>query len=82
MNNLAEARKYIDGFRRPDGLNVYSWRAVKKLALHAWDCYLNGKRFNHSINFMCREFYLMIRDPKGEFIIPNTKFSHAHDIIA
>lgn len=69
MNSLQEAHRYINSFPRPVGLNTHSWRALKKLALHAWDCHLNQKRFDHKINFLCKEFYLMIRNPKGEFIV-------------
>jgi hypothetical protein len=75
MNTLAEAHRYINSFPRPNGLNTHSWAALKRLALSAWECYLHGKRFNHSINFLCKEFYLMIRTPEGEFIVPRSKFS-------
>lgn len=76
MKNLAEAHRYINSFPRPTGLNTYSWTALKRLALYAWDCYLNGQKFNHSINFLCKEFYLMIRTPEGEFIVPEKQFSY------
>ncbi len=75
MNNLVEASRYINSFPRPVGLNAYAWRAVKKLALHAWECYLSGKRFSHNINFLCKEFYLMIKTPEGESIVPESKYA-------
>ncbi len=80
MNNLAEANRYINSFPRPVGLNSYSWSALKRLALYAWDCYLNNRRFTHSINFMCKEFYLMIRTPEGKFIVPERHFSYDHTL--
>ncbi len=70
MKNLAEASRFINSFPRPTGLNPHSWSAVKNLALYAWECHLGQKRFEHGINFMCKEFYLMIRTPEGKFIIP------------
>ncbi|MCA1762936.1 MAG: hypothetical protein LC664_08090 [Flavobacteriales bacterium] len=76
MKNLADASRYINSFPRPNGLNAHSWSALKKLALHAWACYLNKERFNHRINFLCKDFYLMIRDPQGEFIVPKSSFSY------
>lgn len=75
MENLTEADRYINSFPRPTGLNSYAWRAVKRLALHAWECYLSGRKFTHNVNFLCKEFYLMIRTPEGESIIPDSKFS-------
>ncbi len=70
---LVEARKHIDSFSRPQGFNTYSWRVVKKLAMRAWESHLEGKNYDRSVNFMCREFYLMIQDAEGQFIIPKSK---------
>lgn len=78
--NLADANRYINSFPRPNGFNNYSWQAIKKLALNAWECYLEQKRFNRSINFMCKEFYQMIRTPEGNFIVPESTFSHDHKL--
>lgn len=72
---LIEARKHIDSFSRPQGFNTYSWRVVKKLAMRAWEYYLDGKTYDRSVNFMCREFYLMIQDADGQYIIPKNKIS-------
>lgn len=74
---LRDAQRYIDSFSRPEGFNTYSWRVVKKMALTAWECHLNGKRFDRSVNYMCKEFYMMVQDPRGQYIIPNAKFSRA-----
>ncbi len=76
MKNLAEAQRYINSYPRPAGLNTHSWNAIKRLALYAWDCHLKGRKFTHSINFLCKEFYLMIRTPEGEYIVPEHHFSH------
>jgi hypothetical protein len=76
MNNLAEASRYINSFARPSGLNTHSWRAIKNLALHAWECHFTERRFRHGINFLCNEFYLMIKTPEGKFIIPEETFSY------
>jgi hypothetical protein len=70
---LSEAQRHIDSFSRPQGFNTYSWRVVKKLALRAWESHLEGRIFERSVNFMCREFYLMIQDPEGQCIIPKSK---------
>jgi len=72
MNNLADASRYINSFPRPNGLNTHAWRAIKKLALYAWECHFSQRRFEHRINFLCKEFYLMIRNPEGQFIVPET----------
>jgi len=71
---LREAKRYIDSFSRPQGFNTYSWRVVKKMALTAWEYHLSGKKFDRSVNYMCKEFYLMVQDPGGQYIIPNSKF--------
>ena len=78
MKTLAEANRYIDSFKKPEGLNHYSWSAIKKLALLAWECYLENKRFNRTANFLCREFYQMIRDEQGNLIIPQKMAYHDH----
>jgi hypothetical protein len=70
---IAEARRHIDSFARPQGFNTYSWRVVKKMALRAWESHLEGEKFERSVNFMCREFYLMIQDTQGQYIIPKSK---------
>lgn len=74
MKDLKEVDRYINSFPRPVGLNHYAWRSVKRLALHAWECYLNGRRFTHNVNFLCKEFYLMIRTPEGNSIIPESRY--------
>lgn len=70
MRNLADANRFINSFPRPNGLNMHSWSAIKKLALYAWECYFTERKFNRTINFLCKEFYLMIRTPEGQFIVP------------
>jgi len=70
---LAEAQRHIDSFSRPEGFNTYSWRVVKKMALKAWERHLEGRALEHSVNYMCKEFYLMIRDDEGRYIIPPHK---------
>ena len=76
MENLADASRYINSFPRPNGLNTHSWRALKNLALHAWECHFSQTRFKHGINFLCKEFYLMIKTPEGKFIVPEGTFSY------
>ncbi|TVR36807.1 MAG: hypothetical protein EA392_14420 [Cryomorphaceae bacterium] len=80
MNSLAEVKTYIDSFSRPSGYNNHAWRAVKKLALHAWECYLENRSFSHSASFLCKEFYLMVRKPDGEYVIPRWKMKHFYDL--
>jgi hypothetical protein len=76
MKNLSDAYRYINSFPRPRGLNANSWNALKRLAYHAWECHFSQSRFRHNINFLCKEFYLMIRTPEGKFIVPEEKFSY------
>ena len=76
MKNLAEANRYINSFPRPAGLNTYAWAAIKRMALKAWECYLTNRKFTHSINFMSKDFYMMIRTPEGKFIVPENQFSY------
>jgi hypothetical protein len=80
MNSLHEVQNYIDSFARPSGYNNHAWRAVKKLALHAWECYLTNQSFGHSANFLCKEFYLMVRNKDGKYIIPEWKVKHYYDL--
>ncbi|MEY3598584.1 MAG: hypothetical protein RL521_1006 [Bacteroidota bacterium] len=75
MKNLAEVRRYIDSFSRPDGYNHYAWDVTKRLAMEVWESYLENKRCNRSLNYLCKEFYQMIQEPSsGEFIIPKSRF--------
>lgn len=80
MQSLNEVRSHIDSFSRPSGYNNHAWRAVKKLAYHAWECYLENRSFSHSASFLCKEFYLMIRKEDGDFVIPNWKMKHFYDL--
>lgn len=43
MNNLAEVKRYIDTFSRPEGYNLYAWDVTKRLALEVWESYLDRK---------------------------------------
>lgn len=75
FNSLSEAKKYVDSFSRPSGYNNYAWDVTKKLALEAWESYLNGRPFQRKINYLCSEFYFMIQNPaNGEYIIPKNSF--------
>jgi hypothetical protein len=75
MNTLPEAKKYVDSFSRPEGFNNYAWEVTKKLALEAWESYLDKRPFRRQINYMCKEFYAMIRRPEdGEYILPRNSF--------
>jgi hypothetical protein len=75
MNSLPDAKRYVDSFARPDGYNHYAWDVTKKLAMEAWESYLNGRPYRRRINYMCSEFYKMIQRPEdGEFIIPRNSF--------
>lgn len=75
MMNPVEVRKYVDSFSRPNGYSPYAWNITKKLALEAWDSYLQNRPFHRQVNYLCKEFYQMIKSPEnGEFIIPRTSF--------
>lgn len=70
-----EIRRYVDSFARPNGYSPYAWNVAKKLALEAWESYLQGKPFRRQVNYMCSEFYKMIQRPDdGEFILPKNSF--------
>ena len=75
MMNPIEIRKYIDSFSRPAGYSPYAWNVTKKLALEAWDSYLQKRPFRRQVNYLCVEFYQMIKSPEnGEFILPANTF--------
>lgn len=78
MNSLPEVRRYIDSFSRPNGYNTYAWEVTKKVALEAWDCYLNHRPFRKPVNFFCQEFYDMIRKPDGSYIVPRKRIRRYH----
>jgi len=70
-----DVRRYVDSFSRPNGYSPYAWTIAKKLALEAWESYLQGRPFRRQVNYMCSEFYKMIQRPEdGEFIIPKNSF--------
>lgn len=75
MTTLQEVQKHIDSFARPNGYNHYAWSVTKKLALEVWDSYLQNRPFRRPVNYLCKEFYQMIRKPEnGEFILPQSSF--------
>jgi len=74
MMTLAEVRRYIDSFSRPNGYSPYAWNVTKKLALEAWESYLHQRPFRRSVNYLCKEFYQMIQRPDGEYILPRNTF--------
>lgn len=75
MNTLPEVQKYIDSFERPNGYNLYAWDVTKRLALEVWRSYLENRPFRRPVNFLCKEFYQMIRRPEdGQFILPENSF--------
>ena len=65
INNLADARLWIDSFPRPSGFSPYAWSSTKRIALEVWKCFLLGNKFNRTLNFMHPSFYTMIRTPEG-----------------
>ena len=65
INNLADARMWIESFPRPGGFNTYAWETTKKLALQVWRCHFEGRAFQRTLNFMHPSFYDMIRTPEG-----------------
>jgi len=79
---LSEAQRHIDSFSRPQGFNVYSWRAVKKMAISVWRSYLNGTTHERSYNFMCKEFYEMTRDINGQSILSRRIQCHFPDLVS
>ena len=74
MKTLAEAKRHIDSFPRPSGYNTYAWNVTKKIALEAWESYLSKRPFRKPINYLCREFYQMIRTPEGRSIVPESQY--------
>lgn len=74
MKSLSEAKRYVDSFARPTGYNTHAWSVAKKLAMEAWECYLESRQFNKPINYLCQEFYHMIRTPGGDYIVPQGSF--------
>lgn len=74
MWNLIDAKRHIDSFSRPSGYNSYAWSVAKKMALEAWDSYLQNRPFRKPINYFCKEFYQMIKTPEGKYIVPEHSF--------
>ncbi len=70
MLTLSDAQRHINSISRPSGYNSYAWNVTKKIALEAWDCYLEGRKFRRPINYLCKEFYYMITTPDGQSIVP------------
>jgi hypothetical protein len=70
MTQLAEIKRYIDSFPRPNGLNVHTWELTKNVAFEVWQNHIQNRPNS-------REFYLLIRKPNGEYIIPPTHFRRA-----
>jgi len=73
MYTLSDAKRHINSISRPNGYNSYAWNVTKKIALEAWACYLEGRRFRRPINYLCKEFYSMITTPDGQTIVPNSR---------
>ena len=69
MKSLAEVKRYIDSFPRPNGYNTYAWNVTKKTALEVWRCYFENKTYYRPLNYLCAEFYDMIRTQDGTCII-------------
>lgn len=75
MKTLPEVQQYIDSFSRPQGYSPYAWNITKRLALEVWESYLQNRPFRRPVNYLCQEFYQMIRRPEdGEFILPKHSF--------
>lgn len=69
MKNLIEVKKYIDSFSRPLGYNTYAWNVTKKTALEVWRCHFNNEPYYRPLNFLCKEFYEMIKTNSGDSLI-------------
>lgn len=65
INNLADARLWIDSFPRPNGFSPYAWSSTKRIALEVWKSFFSGNKFNRTLNYMHPSFYTMIRTPEG-----------------
>lgn len=74
MTQLSEIKRYIDSFARPNGYNNYSWDNTKRLAMEVWECHLLNRPCRRNLNYLCKEFYQMIRKPDGEYIVPRQSF--------
>ena len=75
MTTLQEVKMHNGSFARPNGYNPYAWNVTKKLALEVWESYLQNRPFRRPVNYLCQEFYQMIRRPEdGEFILPKNSF--------
>lgn len=65
IQNIAQAKRWIDGFSRPAMFNSHAWQTSKKLALLVWECHLENRPFRRTLNFMHPAFYEMIKTPEG-----------------
>lgn len=69
IHNLAQARIWIERFARPDGYNPHAWETNKRIALEVWRCYLEGRSFHRTLNYLHPLFYEMIRTPAGTLLV-------------
>ncbi|HIO16582.1 MAG TPA: hypothetical protein EYN28_00725 [Flavobacteriales bacterium] len=65
INDIAQARLWVNSFPRPSGFNPYAWNTTKRIALEIWKCYFANRSFERTVNFMHPSFYIMIRTPEG-----------------
>ena len=65
IENLAQARLWVERFARPVGFSPYAWNTTKRIALEVGRCHFGNRQFQRTLNFMHPLFYQMIRTPEG-----------------
>lgn len=76
IQNIAQAKKWIDAFSRPSCFNSHAWQTTKRLALLVWQCHFENRTFNRTLNFLHPSFYDMIRTPEGTALIEEHRLRH------
>jgi hypothetical protein len=74
LTHIQDVKMYIESFLQPQGLNAYAWENTKRTAMEVWECHLKNRPVRRNLNFLCKEFYQMIRKPNGDYIVPRSSF--------
>lgn len=70
VKDLKAARNHVMGFACPEGFSEFSWKQLQHTALTVWHAHLSQRPFRGSLHFCRPEFYEMIRNSNGDFIVP------------
>ena len=69
IQNLAQARMWVERFARPSGYSIHAWESNKRTAMLVWRCHFEGRPFQRTLNYLHPMFYEMIRTPSGTLLV-------------